>query len=74
MSARNRQSKMTGYGLAAVSLVLYGAAIIFFVTPLSDWLDTFLVVSWLFLPAVVGSVAFAVLEPRGAFDEDRELS
>lgn len=62
-----------GYLLAIAAVALYAGAIVFFVVPLEDWVDTFVVVSWLFLPGVIGSLAYAILEPRGSFDETRTL-
>lgn len=63
-------SRRDRFGLvaAAVGALLYVAATIFFVLPLSQQLDTFLIVSFLFVPAVVGGFVYDRIERRGGWD------
>lgn len=63
-------AKRDRFGLvaAAAGALLYVAAIVFFVLPLSQRLDTFLIVSFLFVPAVVGGLLYNRIEGRGGWD------
>lgn len=53
--------------------LLYIAAIVFFVLPLPEKLDTFLVVSWVFAPVVVGGLIYARIERSGGWSQSRTL-
>lgn len=54
--------------MASVSgAVLYAAAIVFFVLPLEQKLDTFLVVSYLFVPAIIGGLLYNRIERAGGW-------
>lgn len=59
-SARQQGSPRDRFGMfaAACGLLLYIAAIGFFVLPLEQKTDTFLMVSFLFLPAIVGGILY----------------
>lgn len=58
---------------AAVGTLLYIAAIVFFVLPLPSKLDTFLVVSWVFAPVIVGGLIYAKIERSGGWSQSRTL-
>lgn len=78
MTDRNNENSGNGrdrFGeiAAIVGVVLYIAAIVFFVLPLSEKLDTFLVVSWLFVPAIVGALIYIKIERSGGWDQSRHL-
>lgn len=62
-----------GYITAIVATVLYVAALVFIVLPLPRKLDTFLVMSWLFVPAIVGAVIYIKISRSGGWSKSREL-
>lgn len=45
----------------ACGLLLYIAATVFFVLPLKNKMDTFLMVNYLFVPAIVGGIIYEIL-------------
>lgn len=51
--------------MLALSTVLYLLVLILIVAPLPQKLDTFLVASWVFLPAVIGSLIYIRIEKEG---------
>lgn len=56
-----------------LSIVLYVFAIIFFVSPLPRKADTFIVVTWLFGPAIVGSILYIRNLAANRWGSDIEL-
>lgn len=68
-TSRDRFGEIT----LAVAVLLYIAAIVFFVLPLPSKLDTFLVVSWVFAPAVVGALIYIKMERSGSWSQSRTL-
>jgi uncharacterized membrane protein HdeD (DUF308 family) len=75
MNDRNTRAGGDRFGeiTAIVGVVLYVAAIVFFVLPLSRKLDTFLVISWLFVPAIVGALIYMKIERSGGWSQSRHL-
>lgn len=71
MPVKNRQKARDSFGIVTGSLsgLIYLFAVFFFVMPLSERLDTFLVVSWVFVPAIIGSFVYHRLANRGSFDQ-----
>lgn len=57
------------FGLLAAgcAVVLYAAATVFFVLPLAHKLDTFLIVSYLFVPAIVGGLVYDRIDRSGGW-------
>ena len=56
-----------------VSIILYILAIIFFVSPLPYKMDTFIIVSWLFVPGIVGSVIYIYILKANRWGSDTRL-
>lgn len=54
---------------AAMGTLLYIAAIVFFVWPLTQKLDTFLIVSYLFIPSIVGGFIYDRIERAGGWSK-----
>lgn len=57
-----------GVGVVVGGSLLYVAATVFFVWPLAHRLDTFLIVSFLFVPAIVGGLLYSRIERSGGWD------
>ena len=77
MAVRDKQEARDSFGIATgiLSVVLYVLAVVFFVWPLSERLDTFLVLSWVFMPAIIGSFVYHRLANKGGFDQpERNIS
>lgn len=57
------------FGIVAAvgGVVLYVVAIVFFVLPLEHRLDTFLIASYLFLPAIVGGIVYDRITRAGGW-------
>lgn len=70
MSVKDSRKARDSFGIATgiLSSLIYVFAVIFFVFPLSERLDTFLVLSWVFVPAIIGSIVYHRLANRGSFD------
>lgn len=75
MTDRNRGTERDRFGeiTAIVGVLLYIAAIVFFVLPLPQKLDTFLVVSWLFVPAIIGALIYIKIARSGGWSQSRRL-
>lgn len=58
---------------AAVGILLYVVLIVFLVLPLPRWIDTFLSISLLTAPFIVGSIIYALIERRGGWSPSRRL-
>ena len=71
MTEEDRVIKRDRFGIvaAAVGTLLYVAAIVFFVWPLTQKLDTFLIVSYLFVPAIVGGLIYDRIERAGGWSK-----
>lgn len=57
----------------AVGALVYVAAIVFYVLPLPHWIDTFLTLSLLFTPVIVGGLIYARIERSGGWSQSRRL-
>lgn len=68
-TSRDRFGEIT----LVLAVTLYIAAIVFFVVPLPSKLDTFLVVSWVFAPAIVGALIYIKMERSGGWRQSRTL-
>lgn len=70
----NKEKKDRFGIIAAITgTVLYIIAIIFFVTPLEKKADTFFAVSWVFCPAIIGSLIYDKIERAGGWSSSRRL-
>lgn len=63
---RNKPDRF-GLGVVVCGSLLYLAATVFFVWPLAQKLDTFLIVSFLFVPAIVGGLLYSRIERSGGW-------
>ena len=55
---QNARKDRFGISAAACGLLLYIAATVFFVLPLEQKMDTFVMVSYLFVPAIIGGLLY----------------
>lgn len=70
---QNKNKDSFGVICLILSIALYVLALIFFVGPLPYKLDTFLVVTWVFGPAIVGSIVYIRLLAANRWGSDVEL-
>lgn len=63
--------KRDRFGMIATAMgtLLYVGAIVFFVWPLTQKLDTFLIVSYLFVPSIAGGLIYDRIERAGGWSK-----
>lgn len=69
---RNRRDRF-GEIMVIVGVAVYLAAVVFYVLPLPRRLDTFLSLSLLFTPVIVGGLIYARIERSGGWSQSRTL-
>lgn len=62
-------NRNVGLYCAVGSALVYLLLNIFLVFRLPKILDTFLVFSWVFVPGIIGSLIFYVMDKKGRWDE-----
>lgn len=75
MTDENSNTRRDRFGEIAVvvGVLVYVAAIVFYVLPLPRWIDTFLTLSLMFTPCIVGGLIYARIERSGDWSQSRFL-
>lgn len=67
--------KKDNFGIIAlvVALIMFAIAIVLFISPLPYKIDTIGTICWVFGPAIVGSIAYCIIEKKGKWGKDTPL-